>query len=54
MRYALITFKDKTQKAYVMEEFRLTRGFAKIINSTYGNVAIPIEDILEIDLKISQ
>lgn len=45
MVYLTITFKGNTQATYVAEEVRITRGFIKVINSTYGNRAFPKSEV---------
>lgn len=45
MVYLTITFKDNTQATYVAEELRITKGFIKVINSTYGNRAFPKSEV---------
>lgn len=45
MLYLTITFKNNMQATYMAEQLRITRGFVKIENSTYGNRAIPRDEI---------
>ena len=45
MVYLTITFKNNTQATYIAEEVRITRGFIKVINSTYGNRAFPKTEV---------
>lgn len=39
MRFILVKFKDGSKATYNMEELKVTRGFLKIIDNRYGNIA---------------
>lgn len=45
MIYLTITFKNNKKETYVAEEVRITKGFIKLVNSTYGNRAFPKEEV---------
>ena len=45
MLYLTITFKNNMQVTYTAEQLRITQGFVKIETSTYGNRAIPRDEI---------
>ena len=54
MLYLTITLSDNTQNTYIAEEFRITKGFLKIINSTYGNRAIPKSDVISTEIIVME
>lgn len=54
MIYLTITFKNEMKATYVAEEFRITRGFVKVVNSTYGNKAIPKSEVNTIQIVIME
>lgn len=54
MRFATIKFYDGVTASYNMEMLRITKGFVKIEDSLYGNVAIPMDNIESILVEIEE
>ena len=54
MRYVIVTFKDKTQTSYNMETLRITQGFVKVEHSQYGNIALPVDKVSDIYIRIAE
>lgn len=52
MRFILVKFKDSSKATYNMEELKVTRGFLKVIDGQYGNVAFPMHEIQGFEVEI--
>lgn len=52
MRFIDIICKDGSRVGLTFHEFRITRGFAKVIHEELGNFAIPMEEVEKISIEI--
>lgn len=50
MRYIYIKFKLGHTATFNMNEMRITKGYLKIVDHTYGNRAFPIEEIESMEI----